>query len=198
VTEPAAPRVREVFDGATAGSRVVMSFMTEARERVTGALREQGARYGGDQPLRGYATTMATYAGMVSAIGAGVKITGRELPAGFGPADVALCAAATFKLSRLLSKDPITSPLRAPFASYEGTGAPSEVQEDVRAGGQEKKAIGELVTCPFCTSVWVATGMTAGLIFAPRATRIAMGTLAALAGADILQFTHAWLDQLTS
>jgi hypothetical protein len=54
--------------------------------------------------------------------------------------------------------------------------------------------VGELVTCPFCTSVWVATGFGAGLIYLPRTTRIAMGTLAALAGADMLQFVHAWLE----
>ena len=57
---------------------------------------------------------------------------------------------------------------------------------------------GELVTCPFCTGVWVATGFGAGLICLPRTTRIAMGTLAALAGADILQFVHTWLDRASS
>jgi len=44
----------------------------------------------------------------------------------------------------------------------------------------------------------VATGFGAGLICLPRTTRIAMGTLAALAGADILQFVHAWLDRASS
>jgi uncharacterized protein DUF1360 len=54
------------------------------------------------------------------------------------------------------------------------------------------------VTCPFCTGVWVATGLTAGLVFLPRTTRIAMSAFAALAGADILQFTHAWLEKVSS
>lgn len=49
-------------------------------------------------------------------------------------------------------------------------------QEGRYAGGRgAQKTIGELVTCPFCTSVWVATGFTAGMIFLPRATRLAMG-----------------------
>jgi len=46
--------------------------------------------------------------------------------------------------------------------------------------------------------VWVATGFTAGLIYLPRTTRLAMGTLAALVGADLLQYGHAWLQRVTS
>ncbi len=45
---------------------------------------------------------------------------------------------------------------------------------------------------------WVATGLTAGLIYLPRTPRLAIGTLAALAGSDLLQYTHAWLQQKTS
>jgi hypothetical protein len=37
--------------------------------------------------------------------------------------------------------------------------------------------------------------LTAGLVYLPRTTRLAMGTLAALAGADVLQFAHAWLEK---
>jgi hypothetical protein len=61
-----------------------------------------------------------------------------------------------------------------------------------------QKTVGELVTCPFCTGIWVATGLTAGPIYLPRTTRIAMGTLTALAGADILQLVHAWLEKISS
>jgi hypothetical protein len=44
----------------------------------------------------------------------------------------------------------------------------------------------------------VATGFSAGLIYLPRTTRIAMGALAALAGADMLQCAHAWLKKACS
>jgi len=104
---------------------------------------------------------------------------------------------ATHKLSRLIARDPVTSPLRAPFTEYRGTAGPAELREDVRGQGA-RKTIGELVTCPFCTSAWVATGFTAGLIYLPRTTRLAMGTLAALVGADLLQYGHAWLQRVTS
>ena len=87
--------------------------------------------------------------------------------------------------------------MRAPFTSYQGTTGPAELKEEVRGQGG-KKTVGELVTCPFCTGVWVASGLTAGLVFMPRTTRIAMDAFAALAGADILQFAHAWLEKTSS
>jgi hypothetical protein len=159
----------------------------------------QARRYtgGDDRPLRGYAITMTVYAGLVGALSGLARVTGREIPDGFPATDVVMSAIATHKLSRLLAKDPVTSPLRAPFTSYQGPAGPSELAEEVRGGGGQK-TVGELVTCPFCTGVWVATGFSAGLIYLPRTTRIAMATLAALAGADTLQFAHAWLERVSS
>jgi hypothetical protein len=176
-----------------------MSTFTELRDRLATAASAQAERYAGgeDRPLRGYAITMTAYAGMVGALAGLARITRRDIPDGFASTDVVLCAAATHKLSRLLAKDPVTSPLRAPFTSYRGTQGPAELHEEVRGQGS-RKTVGELVTCPFCTGVWVATGLSAGLVFLPRTTRIAMGTLAALAGADMLQFMHAWLEQEAS
>jgi len=124
--------------------------------------------------------------------------SGREVPAdGLSAREVVLAAAATHKISRLLARDAVTSPLRAPFTSYEGTAGPAELAEDARGQGVQK-SVGELITCPFCTSVWVATGLTAGLVFLSGTTRLAMGTFAALAGADMLQFAHARLTKSAS
>ncbi len=169
------------------------------KDKLAGAVREQQARYAGgaDRPLRGYVITMAVYTGLVGAIAGTAKVTGRDVPNGLSAVEVAMSAAATHKLSLLITKDPVTSPLRAPFTTYQGTAGPSELKEDVRGRGGQK-AVGELVTCPFCTSVWVATGLAAGLVYAPRATRLAIGVLAAMAGADMLQFGHAWLQRASA
>jgi Protein of unknown function (DUF1360) len=43
--------------------------------------------------------------------------------------------------------------------------------------------------------LWIATGLMAGFIYLPRATRLAIDTLAVLAGADLLQFGYAWLQE---
>ena len=177
-----------------------MTVLADLKDRLASAAREQGARYaaGSDRPLRGYVITMGTYASLVGAIAGGIKVTGKkEVPDGLPLTDIALSAAATHKLSRLLARDPVTSPLRAPFTSYRGTAGPAELAEDVRGEGA-RKTVGELVTCPFCMGTWIATGLTAGLIYAPRTTRLVTATLAALAGADLLQFAHSLLEKATS
>ena len=162
-------------------------------------LREQAADYsaGHDRPLAAYAGTMSVYGAVVGLAAAMARLTGRDVPNRLTPADVVLSAAATHKLSRLLAKDPVTSPLRVPFTVYKETQGPAELLEEVRGHGA-RKAVGELITCPFCLGLWTATGFTAGLVFFPRATRLATGTLTALAGADMLQYVYAWLEQNAS
>jgi hypothetical protein len=176
-----------------------MTMLDEVKAKLSSLVQSSEDEYSGDEnrPLAGYVGTMAVYGTLVGTIAALARATGRDIPDGLDLTDVALSAAATHKLSRLLAKDPVTSPLRAPFTKYQGTSGPSELKEGVRGEGAQK-AVGELITCPFCTGVWVATGMTAGLIYLPRTTRLAMGTLAALAGADALQFVYAWLQKATS
>jgi hypothetical protein len=46
-----------------------------------------------------------------------------------------------------------------------------------------------------CLAQWVATGLSAGLVFAPRQTRLVNATLTAVAGADFLQHVYAWLQR---
>src|SRR5436309_6856093 len=74
------------------------------------------------------------------------------------PYELLLMTVGTHKLARLVSKDAITSPLRMPFTRYRESGGPAEVMEEVREHGQLRHAAGELLSCPFCLAVWVATG----------------------------------------
>jgi len=176
-----------------------MSVLTDVKSRLAGLARSEKAGYSGgaERPLGGYLATMTTYATIVAALAGLARATGREVPDGLSTQDVLLSAVATHKLSRLLAKDPVTSPLRAPFTEYRGTAGPAELKEDVRGRGAQK-AIGELITCPFCTSVWVATGLTAGLVYLPRTTRLAIAALSAVAGSDMLQFGYSWLEKTAS
>lgn len=176
-----------------------MGVIETTRARLESLARVQQDRYAGDadRPIGGYVATMGVYGGVVGTLAAAARVAGREVPDGLPVTDVALSALATHKLSRLLAHDPVTSPLRVPFTSYQGQAGPSELQEEVRGSGG-RKTVGELITCPFCTGVWVATAFTAGLVYLPRTTRLAIGTFAALAGADMLQFAHAWLEKQTS
>jgi hypothetical protein len=141
-----------------------------------------------ERPLRGYVTIMATYASVVAGIG--IALRRRPLPERIGVQDIGQVALATHKLSRLVTKDPVTSPLRAPFTRFEGVGGPSELNEGVRGHGT-RHAVGELLTCPFCVSQWIGTGFLVGLVVAPRATRLVTSLYSALALADLLQFARA-------
>jgi Protein of unknown function (DUF1360) len=154
--------------------------------------RKQAAAYrnGNDRPLSGYLTLMSTYAGATAVVAGLGRLAGRRPPETVSPWDTALLALATHKVARLVAKDPVTSPLRAPFTSYEGTSAPGELHEEVRGHGLAH-SVGELLTCPMCLAQWVATGFSLGLFVAPRPTRMVMATFAAVAGSDFLQ--HAYV-----
>jgi Protein of unknown function (DUF1360) len=155
---------------------------------------ERGEESAGDErPLRGYVALLATYAGLTATAAAAVRRKGlpAERPS---VTDIALLAAATFRLSRTLAKDAVASPLRAPFATYQGTGGPGEVMEAPRPG-PFRHATGELLTCPFCLTQWVATAGVVGLALAPKATRWVTAGMTAVAAADAMHFGYARLQQ---
>jgi hypothetical protein len=142
-----------------------------------------------ERPLKGYALVMAGYASAAGAVALTARLLGRRLPERPAPGDLLLLALATHKLSRLLTKDAVTSPLRAPVTAFEGPAGEAELNERPRGRGA-RHALGELLTCPFCTAVWVASGLAAGLLFAPRLTRFGMGIATAIAGADFLHLGY--------
>jgi hypothetical protein len=144
-------------------------------------------RHGHDRPLGSYGILDVVYGGLVGAIGLAARR--RPLPE-LSTRDVALIGVATHRLARTIAKDPIASPIRMPFTRYDGVGGPAELHEEVVAEGFGH-AIGELVTCPFCLSQWVATGFVAGMVFAPRATRLVASTFAGVAVSDFLQYAYA-------
>jgi hypothetical protein len=110
---------------------------------------------------------------------------------------VVLGAAATFRFSKLVTRNVVTDPLRAPFSRYGGPGGPAETIDEPRGSGV-RRTIGELVTCPFCFSVWAATTCTAGMVLAPRATRVIAAGLTMLTGADLLQLCSTALTRIAT
>jgi hypothetical protein len=155
-------------------------------------------RNGENRPLSGYASLMSVYAGGVGAAGLAGKLLGKRLPEYVGVLDLVTLSVATHRLSRTLAKDPVTSPLRAPFTTFAGTSGPGELAEEVRSHSPIQHSIGELLTCPMCLAQWVATALAGGLVFAPRQTRLALAALTAVAGADFLQYLYALLQQAES
>lgn len=139
-------------------------------------------------PLAGYAMLLGAWSGIYGSLLITGERSGR-LPARVRAGDIGLLGVATHKLTRILTKDWVTAPLRAPFVRYQGSAGGGEVEEEVRGRGL-RKAIGDLLTCPWCTGPWVAGALVAGLITRPRATRVLAAGFAAGAISDFLQ--HAY------
>ncbi|MEU8059397.1 DUF1360 domain-containing protein [Microbispora bryophytorum] len=161
---------------------------------MTETLQEIKREYEGEdnRPLASYTRVLAVYGGAVTVLLAAARLTGRQAPEKIKVMDLMLMGLFTHRLSRTLAKDPVTSPIRAPFTRYEGVSGPAELREKVRGHGLQH-AVGELLTCPFCLSQWTATGYAAGTVFFPRLTRLAGATMAAVAISDWLQLAYARL-----
>ena len=144
-----------------------------------------------ERPLGPYAVLGAAYAAFaVAGATSGVRRNG--LPR-LTLADGALLAVGTFKLSRLVTKAKITSVIRAPFARFVEEGDGPEVNEAPRGDGLQR-AIGELLTCPFCFTQWSATVLAVSWLHAPRATRAAASLLTVVAVADVLHVAWCRLE----
>lgn len=155
------------------------------------SLRRIQQRYQGehDRPLGGYVGAMSVYGGLVAGLAAIAKARSAELPERVSWSDLALISVATHKASRLIAKDPVTSPLRAPFTRFEGQSGEAELSEEVIGTGAQH-ALGELLTCPFCLAQWVATILIAGTVISPRLTRLVAEVLTAVAVGDVLQLLY--------
>jgi uncharacterized protein DUF1360 len=140
-------------------------------------------------PFLSYLAFMGIFGTLLGAALTVAKRQGRELPDRVSAGQLLLIGTASHKFSRLLSKDKVTSPLRAPFTELEGKGGPAEFEERSRGTGL-RKAIGELLICPFCLGLWVIAAFSVGLLFAPRVTRFIASLFAALTISDFLQIAY--------
>jgi hypothetical protein len=163
---------------------------------VSERLQAVASEYSSDEqehPLGGYAVLMGVFLAAAGAFSAWVHMSGRELPDRIEAADLALITVASHKASRLLTKDRVTSAVRAPFTRYQGNGGPAEVEEQARGRGL-RRAVGELLVCPYCLGMWLASAFAAGLTVAPRPTRWIAAVLTAHFGADLLQAGYRKLE----
>jgi hypothetical protein len=132
-------------------------------------------------PYAAYAALVSTFVGGLGAVAALASRRGAP-PATPTPLDVALLGLATFKASRTLAKDKVTSFVREPFVegeAYEGGETP------VHTGGMQQ-ALGELVTCTRCAGTWLGAGLASLQLVAPRTGRLLTLVLATGAVNDVL------------
>jgi Protein of unknown function (DUF1360) len=145
-----------------------------------------------EAPFSSYAAMMGTFGAFaVAGVGAVARRNGgaRAMTA----SALALLGVATFKLSRLITRDRITSVLRAPFVSFQEDFTHGEVEEKPRGTGV-RLAVGELLVCPYCVSLWIGSGFAIAAQLLPTATRAVAGTLAVATLADVAQLGYRALE----
>lgn len=141
-------------------------------------------------PLAGYGAALLAY-GVALALALSVARRRRSQP---HLADVALLGVATHKLSRLITKDFVTAPLRAPFTRRQEAEGAAEVHDEPR-GGTIRKTVGNLLTCPYCLGVWIATSLNTLFLLRPRETRFVLRILASDTISDFLHLSYSRLNE---
>lgn len=148
------------------------------------------------KPLASYAGVTAVFGGGVAAYEVARRRRGWELPERIGAADTLLLAVATYKVSRMITKDRVTSFARAPFTRFSGEAGPAEVSEEPRGEGLQR-SLGELLVCPYCMGQWVAAGLLGAYIRDPRSTRTVASLFTVVALADVLNQGWVALQEQT-
>lgn len=137
-----------------------------------------------ERPLPEYAAITGVFG---AALGGFLLLARRRLPEKVGFADVARIGLASYKLGRLVAKDEVTSWVRAPVTRDEETQEP-------KPQGMER-ALGELVTCPYCIGLWIASGLSYALVLFPRETRLVTTIFGSQAVADFLNAGFVRLNE---
>ena len=149
----------------------------------------EGYHKGDDIPLFSYAVLAGVFNLIFALFLLIAKGSERPIPERIKLGDLVLFGVATHKLSWLIARDAVTSPLRAPFTELEEVESPTSVQEKPRGTGFQR-SIGELITCQFCVGQWVAAFFAYGLVLFPAATRLVGAIFAILTLSDHLHQTY--------
>ena len=133
-------------------------------------------------PYRAYAAIVAAFTAGLGAVSAAAAARHRPQEQ-IAAVDLALLGLATFKASRTVARDKVTSFVREPFVegeAYDGEDEKPTHESELR------QAIGELVTCTRCIGTWLGAGLASTQILAPRTGRLLTTVLAAGALNDFL------------
>ncbi|WP_223641487.1 DUF1360 domain-containing protein [Corallococcus sp. EGB] len=145
-------------------------------------------------PLGSYAALIGTFSTSLLGFLGWMNASGRRLPERMGWKDLALFGVATHTVSRLVAMDRVFGVLRAPFTRYESGSTAGEVVETARGEGP-RRALGELLDCPFCLTPWVASGFMMASTVRPRETRFVATLFAVSAASFFLHRAYEWVGE---
>ena len=128
-----------------------------------------------ERPLPEDAALAATFGTVLAGF---LAVAGRRVPERMSLADTVRIGLASYKVGRLIAKERVTSFVRAPVTQD------PDATEPKRKG--PARAIGELVTCPYCIGLWAASGFAYSLVLFSRQTRLVTTIFGGQAIADFL------------
>jgi hypothetical protein len=99
------------------------------------------------RPLGGYTALASGFAAAFVGSLIAAKRSRGELPERYGLWDLVMVGTATHKISRTITKERVTSFIRAPFVRYQEAAGFGELDEQPRGRGL-RLATGELLACP--------------------------------------------------
>lgn len=143
-----------------------------------------------EKPLGGYAALIGLFTVALGGALAAASATEEDARPELHWSDLVLLGVATHKLSRIATKDLVTSPFRAPFVKFKKSAGAGEVEEEARGEGLQE-AVGDLITCPYCIAPWIASALVFGFQRAPRATRLVSSIFCITAASDFLNQLYA-------
>lgn len=113
--------------------------------------------------------------------------------------DFLLLSLATFRITELITSDRITKFLRDPFVKREEVQEPDgTVETKVKPAGRGlKRVMGELLICPWCIGIWIASLLTFMYILFPGPSRVFLMAVSAAAAGILFQLFAKLLDQST-
>jgi hypothetical protein len=148
-----------------------------------------------EMPLAGYAALLGAYTGIFGTLFR-VLWSRRDSAESVSIRDALVLGVATHKIGRIVTKDWVTSPIRAPFTEYQKSTGSGEVAERSRGEGL-RRATGDLLTCQWCIAPWVASGLYATFLWKPPAARFIAAAATSVAVSDFLQHVYSATRRLS-
>jgi uncharacterized protein DUF1360 len=109
---------------------------------------------------------------------------GRDPP--IGPDELIPMGAATFAISKMITREKIGTWVREPFVEEHG-------DEERPRGRRLRRAVGELVTCTRCVGAWSGLAVVGLRLASPTAGRTVTAVLATTAVNDFMQAGFRWV-----
>ena len=128
----------------------------------------------------------------------GLRASGYNFPHPISSFDFILLCLATFRLTLLVTEDKVFHFLRAPFVSEKRVKGPDgeETVEEKPCGRGVQRVIGELLLCPWCSGIWIATLLVFARMIFPDAAHLLLLVLSTAAGGILIQIGAKFVDQM--